>query len=26
MVNGWHNGFADPKGAPHHESLGSEVL
>lgn len=26
MVNGWFNGFAEPKGAPHHESLGSEVL
>ncbi len=26
MINGWRNGFADPKGAPHHESLGSEVL
>ena len=26
MVNGWRYGFADPKGAPHHESLGSEVL
>jgi len=26
MVNGWRNGFAEPKGAPHHESLGSEVL
>ena len=26
MVNGWRNGFADPKGASHHESLGREVL
>jgi hypothetical protein len=26
MVNGWKNGFADPKHTPHHESLGSEVL
>jgi TRAP-type C4-dicarboxylate transport system permease small subunit len=26
MVNGWKNGFADPTSAPHHESLGSEVL
>jgi TRAP-type C4-dicarboxylate transport system permease small subunit len=26
MVNGWRHGFAEPKGAPHHESLGSEVL
>jgi TRAP-type C4-dicarboxylate transport system permease small subunit len=26
MVNGWKNGFADPKNVPHHESLGSEVL
>ena len=26
MVNGWKHGFADPKNAPHHESLGSEVL
>jgi TRAP-type C4-dicarboxylate transport system permease small subunit len=26
MVNGWRHGFADPKGVPHHESLGSEVL
>ena len=26
IVNGWKNGFADPKNAPHHESLGSEVL
>ncbi len=26
MVNGWRNGFPDRKGAPHHESLGSEVL
>jgi TRAP-type C4-dicarboxylate transport system permease small subunit len=26
MINGWHHGFAEPKGAPHHESLGSEVL
>lgn len=25
MVNGWRHGFADPKGAPHHESLGSEA-
>lgn len=26
IVNGWKNGFAEPKGEPHHESLGSEVL
>ena len=26
MVNGWRHGFAEPKGAPHHESAGSEVL
>ena len=26
MVNGWRNGFAERKGAPHHESAGSEVL
>jgi TRAP-type C4-dicarboxylate transport system permease small subunit len=26
MVNGWRHGFAGRKGAPHHESLGSEVL
>jgi TRAP-type C4-dicarboxylate transport system permease small subunit len=26
MVNGVRHGFPDPKGAPHHESLGSEVL
>jgi hypothetical protein len=26
MVNGWRHGFAEPKGARHHESLGSEVL
>lgn len=26
MVNGWRHGFAERKGAPHHESLGSEVL
>jgi TRAP-type C4-dicarboxylate transport system permease small subunit len=26
MVNGWHHGFAEPKGAPHHESVGGEVL
>jgi len=26
MVNGYHNGFAEPKGKPHHESLGREVL
>lgn len=26
MVNGWKNGFAEPKSAPHHESLGREVL
>jgi TRAP-type C4-dicarboxylate transport system permease small subunit len=26
MVNGWRHGFIEPKGAPHHESLGSEVL
>ena len=26
IVNGWRNGFADPKGTPHHDSLGREVL
>jgi len=26
MVNGWRHGFADPRGAPHHESAGGEVL
>ncbi len=26
MVNGWLHGFPDRKGAPHHESAGSEVL
>jgi TRAP-type C4-dicarboxylate transport system permease small subunit len=26
MVNGCRHGFAERKGAPHHESLGSEVL
>jgi TRAP-type C4-dicarboxylate transport system permease small subunit len=26
MVNGWRHGFADRKGAPHHESIGSEGL
>ena len=26
MVNGWRHGFIESKGAPHHESLGSEVL
>jgi len=26
LVNGWRHGFADPKGAPHHQSIGSEVL
>jgi TRAP-type C4-dicarboxylate transport system permease small subunit len=26
MVNGWRHGFAEPKGAPPHESTGSEVL
>jgi TRAP-type C4-dicarboxylate transport system permease small subunit len=26
IVNGWKHGFAGPKNAPHHESLGSEVL
>lgn len=26
LVNGWRHGFADPKGAPHHHSIGSEVL
>jgi TRAP-type C4-dicarboxylate transport system permease small subunit len=26
MVNGWRHGFVEPKGAPQHESLGSEVL
>jgi TRAP-type C4-dicarboxylate transport system permease small subunit len=26
IVNGWRNGFAERKGAPHHESLGGEAL
>ncbi len=26
MVNGWKNGFAEPKNETHHESLGREVL
>lgn len=26
IVNGWWNGFAERKGAPHHESLGGEAL
>jgi len=26
IVNGWRHGFADPKSAQHHESIGSEVL
>ena len=26
MVNGWRHGFAEPQGAPPHESMGSEVL
>jgi TRAP-type C4-dicarboxylate transport system permease small subunit len=26
MVNGWRHGFAEPKGAPHHDGLGREVL
>ena len=26
MINGWRNGFAEPKGAPHHESMGPEAL
>ena len=26
MVNGWRHGFPEPKGAPRHESLGSEAL
>lgn len=26
MVNGWRHGFPDRRGAPHHESLGGEVL
>jgi len=26
MVNGARHGFPEPEGAPHHESLGSEVL
>lgn len=26
MVNGFRHGFADPKGAHHHESMGSEAL
>ncbi|HMF23368.1 MAG TPA: TRAP transporter small permease [Pseudolabrys sp.] len=26
MVNGWRHGFPDRRGAPHHESVGGEVL
>ena len=26
MINGWRHGFVEPRGAPHHDSLGSEVL
>lgn len=26
MANGFRHGFADPKGAPHHDSAGSEML
>lgn len=26
MVNGWRHGFAEPKGALHHQSIGSEML
>lgn len=26
MVNGWRHGFVERKGAPHHESMGGEVL
>ena len=26
MANGWRHGFANPRGAPRHESLGSETL
>ena len=26
MVNGWHHGFPDRRGAPHHESIGGEAL
>jgi TRAP-type C4-dicarboxylate transport system permease small subunit len=26
MVNGWRHGFANPAGAAHHDSLGSEAL
>ena len=26
IVNGWRNGFEEPKGTQHHESLGREVL
>src|SRR5215813_7270513 len=26
MVNGWRHGFIDPRGEPHHESMGGEVL
>ena len=26
MVNGWRHGFVEPKGAPHHESIGGGVL
>jgi TRAP-type C4-dicarboxylate transport system permease small subunit len=26
MANGWRHGFVEPRGAPHHESMGSEAL
>jgi TRAP-type C4-dicarboxylate transport system permease small subunit len=26
IVNGWRHGFMEPKGVPHHQSVGSEVL
>jgi TRAP-type C4-dicarboxylate transport system permease small subunit len=26
MVNGWRHGFVERKGAPHHESIGGEIL
>jgi TRAP-type C4-dicarboxylate transport system permease small subunit len=26
MVNGWRYGFVERKGAPHHESIGGEIL
>jgi TRAP-type C4-dicarboxylate transport system permease small subunit len=26
LINGWRNGFPEPKGSPHHESRGSELL